>query len=257
MSQFCRLRIFSKWLTRNVSTITTTRFGSLQQRIAQEKDLSKLLTVIVSDLETTGLPTVKQRVVEIAAKDQAGGENSTFQSLINPGFSISKRRIHGIRNDMVYRKDVPRMEEMIPEFLGYLESRKKPGGYVMLVAHNGKTFDFKFLINEFSRCSFEFPHDLLLLDTLPLAREYIKSLESDVKPKASLSALGDYYNFLREGEAHRALPDVLLLSKVFPRLTTGLNLSLADLVLRSHTASDLIAAMAKNKKKTQTKFLEL
>lgn len=109
MSQFCRFRIFSNWIRQNVSTTTaSTRFGSLQQRIAEEKDLSKLLTVIVSDLETTGLPLVNKRVVEIAAQDQAGGENSTFQSLINPGVSLSKRRIHGIRNDMVHRPDVPR-----------------------------------------------------------------------------------------------------------------------------------------------------
>ena len=69
-----------------------------------------------------------------------------------------------------------------------------------------------------------------------------------MKPKASLSALGDYYNLTRDGDAHRALSDVLLLSQVFQRLTIDLKLSLSDLVLRSYTTSDLIAAMAKNKK---------
>ncbi|CAN6877071.1 hypothetical protein Bca4012_079152 [Brassica carinata] len=223
-------------------------FGNLQQRLAENKDLSSLLTVIVSDLETTGLHRVKERIIEIAAQDLAGGENSTFQSLINPGVPILNASIHGIRNDMVCRPEVPRMEEMIPIFLRYVQSRQKPGGYVMIVAHNGKTFDFQFLINEFNRCSYEIPHNWLFFDSLPLARESMKSVDATVKPKASLSALGDYYNLTRDGDAHRALSDVLLLSQVFQRLTIDLKLSLSDLVLRSYTTSDLIAAMAKNKK---------
>ncbi|CAN7025154.1 hypothetical protein IGI04_024467 [Brassica rapa subsp. trilocularis] len=223
-------------------------FGNLQQRLAENKDLSNLLTVIVSDLETTGLHRVKERIIEIAAQDLAGGENSTFQSLINPGVPILNASIHGIRNDMVCRPEVPRMEEMIPIFLRYVQSRQKPGGYVMIVAHNGKTFDFQFLINEFNRCSYEIPHNWLFFDSLPLARESMKSVDATVKPKASLSALGDYYNLTRDGDAHRALSDVLLLSQVFQRLTIDLKLSLSDLVLRSYTTSDLIAAMAKNKK---------
>lgn len=71
---------------------------------------------------------------------------------------------------------VCRMEELIPIFLRYVQSRQKPGGYVMFVAHNGKTFDFRFLINEFNRCSYEIPHNWLLLDSLPLARENMKSV---------------------------------------------------------------------------------
>ncbi|CAH2044509.1 unnamed protein product [Thlaspi arvense] len=222
---------------------------NLQQRLAESKDLSKLITVIVSDLETTGLSRVKERIIEIAAQDLAGGENSTFQSLINPGVPILNASIHGIRNDMVCRPEVPRMEEMIPIFLRYVQSRQKPGGYVMIVAHNGKTFDFPFLINEFNRCSYDIPHNWLFFDSLPLARESMKSVEATVKPKASLSALGDYYNLSRDGQAHRALSDVLLLSQVFQRLTIDLKLSLPDLVLRSYTASDLTTAMAKNNKK--------
>nr|BAD43289.1 unknown protein [Arabidopsis thaliana] len=268
----------ARWIRRNVSTTTqgsrsntkssvlggtvpVTRiideesrtkvqpFGNLQQRLAQDKDLSKLLTVIVSDLETTGLHRENERIIEIAAQDIAGGGYSTFQTLVNPGVvPITNAHIHGIRNDMVCRPEVPRMEELIPIFLRYVESRQKPGGYVMLVAHNGKSFDFQFLINEFNRCSYEIPHNWLLLDSLPLARENMKSVEPTVKLSSSLEALADYYSLTREGDAHRALSDVLLLSKVFQKLTIDLKLSLSDLVLRCHTASDISAAMAKNKK---------
>lgn len=72
--------------------------------------------------------------------------------------------------------------------------------------------------------------------------------ELTVKPKAKLQDLADYYSLSREGDAHRALSDVLLLSQVFQRLTIDLKLSVSDLVLRSHTASDIATAMAKTKK---------
>lgn len=84
-------------------------FGNLQQRLSQDKDLPKLLTVIVYDLETTGLNIVKERIIEIAAQDLAGGGYSTFQTLINPGdVPITNTYIHGIRKDMVCRPEVPR-----------------------------------------------------------------------------------------------------------------------------------------------------
>ncbi|ESQ32206.1 hypothetical protein EUTSA_v10004624mg [Eutrema salsugineum] len=267
----------SRWIRRNVSTTTqgsrsktkssvlggavpVTRIidaesrtkiqpcETLQQRLAENKDLSKLLTVIVTDLETTGLSRVKERIIEIAAQDLAGGEYSTFQTLINPNVPISNAHIHGIRDDMVCRPEVPRMEEMIPIFLRYVQSRQKPGGYVMFVAHNGKPFDFQFLVNEFNRCSYEIPDNWLFFDSLPLAREIMKSVDATVRPKSSLSALGDYYKIPRDGQAHRALSDVLLLSRVFQKLTISSKLTLSDLVLRCLTAIELTTAMAKNKK---------
>ncbi|KAG7556634.1 Exonuclease RNase T/DNA polymerase III [Arabidopsis suecica] len=172
-------------LTRIIDEESRTKvqpFGNLQQRLAQDKDLPKLLTVIVSDLETTGLNRKRERIIEIAAQDLAGGGYSTFQTLVNPGdVPVTNTDIHGIRTDMVCRPEVPRMEELIPIFLRYVESRQKPGGYVMLVAHNGKSFDFPFLINEFNRCSYEIPHNWLLLDSLPLGKENMKALGNILK----------------------------------------------------------------------------
>jgi len=67
------------------------------------------------------------------------------------------------------------MEELVPILLQYIRNREKHGGYVLWVAHNARTFDAPFLIHEFIRCSREIPRNWLLLDTLPLARELIKS----------------------------------------------------------------------------------
>lgn len=67
------------------------------------------------------------------------------------------------------------MEDLIPILLQYVKSRQKPGGYIMFVAHNARSFDVPFLINEFGRCSYEVPQNWLFMDTLTLARELVKS----------------------------------------------------------------------------------
>lgn len=67
-----------------------------------------------------------------------------------------------------------RMKDLIPIMIQFIESRQKPNGYVLLVAHNARTFDVPFLLEEFNRCSFDIPPNWLFLDTLTLARELTK-----------------------------------------------------------------------------------
>ena len=67
------------------------------------------------------------------------------------------------------------MEDLIPILLQFVRSRQKPGGYVVLAAHNARSFDVPFLRSEFTRCKAEFPSNWLFVDTLTLAREMMKS----------------------------------------------------------------------------------
>ncbi|KAL6188515.1 hypothetical protein ACLB2K_039907 [Fragaria x ananassa] len=131
-------------------------------------------TMLVFDLETTELDTKKGGIVEVGMKDVQGGKNSCFQTLVNPEQDILNSYIHGITTDKVRHTDVPTMKEAIPFFLRFIQSRQVLGGKVLLAAHNAKRFDATFLIEAFRRCSFDFPHDLLFLDTLSLAREVKK-----------------------------------------------------------------------------------
>lgn len=78
------------------------------QEIAQYENLSDLVTIIVFDLETTGYSKVNDRIIEIALRDLKGGENSTFQTLVNPQCHVPNSRIHGISTKMVNIPDVPR-----------------------------------------------------------------------------------------------------------------------------------------------------
>lgn len=71
-------------------------------------DLAKLATIICFDIETTGFGREKDRIIEFGCQDLRGGENSTFQTLVNPERDVPNEQIHGISTRMVNRFDVPR-----------------------------------------------------------------------------------------------------------------------------------------------------
>ncbi|KAL7157693.1 hypothetical protein ABFS83_02G094400 [Erythranthe nasuta] len=196
-------------------------------------ELAKLATIICFDIETTGFSRDKDRIIELACQDLRGGDNSTFQTLVNPEQYVPNEKIHGISSRMVNRYDVPRMKELIPILVQYVRSRQMPGGVVVLVSHNGRTFDVPFLKNEFSRCSFEIPQDWLFADTLPLARSVMKSKGPKVATKISLQALREFYGIPLIGPAHRALSDVHSLALVLQRLTYDLKMPISGLIKAS------------------------
>ncbi|WCJ43011.1 Polynucleotidyl transferase ribonuclease H-like superfamily protein [Euphorbia peplus] len=229
-----------------ISELHKLQYTDIQPKVVENKETANV-TVIVFDIETTGFSRDKDRIIEIALQDLQGGENSTFQSLVNPGSrSIPNSHVHGITSHMVKRPGVPSMEELIPILLQYIRSRQKKGGYVMLVAHNSRSFDVHFLNNEFKRYGFDIPPDWLFVDTLPLAREWMKSQGSETPTKTSLQALCNTFQIKFVGTAHRAMADVNALSLVFQRLSLDLKLSPVKLVELSFTASDLSSAKKKN-----------
>ncbi|KAK6233250.1 hypothetical protein SCA6_003323 [Theobroma cacao] len=216
------------------------QYSGIQQMIAENKDLASLVTFIIYDTETSGLSRKEDRIIEIALQDLSGGENSTFQTLVNPGRYVPNSHVHGITTNMVCRPDVPRMEELIPILLQFVKGRQKPGGYVLWAAHNSFAFDLPFLINEFSRCSYEIPSNWLFMDTLSLARELMKSGGSNLPSGTSLQALREHYKIPLVGSAHRAMSDVRTLSLVLQMLTFDLKLSPSNLVTRSSTVLEYI-----------------
>ncbi|XP_061371957.1 exonuclease DPD1, chloroplastic/mitochondrial [Gastrolobium bilobum] len=238
-------------LTNATLNVNKTQLGQFQEiqycdieEIAQNKDLSSLVTVIVFDIETTGFKRENERIVEIALRDLHGGENSTFQTLVNPQRYVPNSHIHGITTQMVNRPDVPRMEDLIPILLHYVRSREKPGGYVLWVAHNARSFDVPFIIHELRRCSTEVPPNWLFVDTLPLARELMKSGGTKLS-SISLAALSELYKIKVDGSAHRAMVDVNTLSLILPKLTIDLKLTLSSLVKKSFRGSDIINSKRK------------
>lgn len=231
----------------SLTEVERTQVLDIRQKIAENKELAKLVSFIAFDIETTGFSRTEDRIIEIALQDLAGGKNSTFQTLVNPKCYVPNSHVHGISTHMVNKPDVPRMEDLIPILLQYIKSRQKPGGFVVLIAHNARNFDVPFLTEEFSRCSHEIPPDWLFVDTLPLAREVMKSKGFKGALKLSLQALGETFKIPSRGSAHRALADVQMLSLIFQKITFELKLS-GSSIIKKYSFSDLELKNSKKKK---------
>ena len=101
-------------MTLNISNETEiSQFQKIQRcgvgkETDMDKELARLLTIVVFDIETTGFSRDKERIIEIALQDLRGGKNSTFQTLVNPERFVANSHIHGITYNMVNRPEVPR-----------------------------------------------------------------------------------------------------------------------------------------------------
>jgi len=145
------------------------------------------------DFETTGLDSMADRIIEIAAIRFEDGEiTDRFVTLVNPGQPISPMitRITGISDEMV--RDKPQEEEIIDELLAFL-------GEDPLVAHNIR-FDQSFLRSLCERCNRDEVTNPLY-DTLQLGR----SLLFD-QAVFNLGSLSEFFGLSAQG-AHRAEKD--------------------------------------------------
>ncbi|KAH9766046.1 exonuclease domain-containing protein [Citrus sinensis] len=220
-------------LSRNFASI---RYSDAEPIILEMGNSKCLVRLFGLDIETTGFFRDGERIIEIAIRDLSGGKNSCFQTLVNPERHVPNSHIHGITTKMVNRSYVPRMEDLIPILIKYVNSRLGPGEIAIFVAHNARRFDVPFLAKEFSRCSMNIPDNWRFLDTLPLARELMKQ-KGSVSSKTSLQALREYFGIPLEGSAHRAMSDVNSLASILERITSELNFTLSDLLKTSFRAN--------------------
>ncbi|KAK0608081.1 hypothetical protein LWI29_025259 [Acer saccharum] len=239
--------------SRSVSSrFTSIKYSDAEQMkilVTESRELIEDLSgVYVMDLETTGLYD-PCKIVEFGARNLLGGKNSCFETLVNPEQYVPNPHVHGITTNMVNQPYVPRMEDLIPILMQYMKNRQVPEGHALFIAHNGRRFDVPILIKEFYRCNMEIPTNWLFLDTLPLAREYMK-LNGQPSSKLSLQALREYFEIPSMGSSHRAMSDVNVLSSIFEKMICDMNLTITDLLERSFKASDLVIASKKNTKKT-------
>ncbi|MFG2044444.1 exonuclease domain-containing protein [Dactylosporangium sp. NPDC048998] len=146
----------------------------------------------VIDVETTGLVTFRDRVVEIAviATDPWGRTVDEWTTLVNPGGPVGATKIHGISAANVRR--APRFADLIGELNARLAGRA-------LVAHNAR-FDLGFLQTEYERAGWAMPACPHLC-TLEASLTYLPALDrrrlsdccwaSGIRLENAHSALGD------------------------------------------------------------------
>ena len=157
---------------------------------------------VVFDLETTGISPQWDEVIEISAVKVAGGKpTEEFSTLVNPGRPIpyGASQVNGITDGMV--ADAPFFDQALSRFLEF-------AGNSVLVGHNIRCFDMKFLCRDAMRYFGKMPGNDFV-DTLALARRCLPGLRHH-----RLTDLAGYYGIPVVG-AHRALADCHMNQQVF------------------------------------------
>jgi len=153
---------------------------------------------VVLDLETTGLSSTDDEIIEVAAVLlESGSLSRTFSSLIRPSRAIPARitDLTGISDDMV--KDSPGLSEILPDLIRFM-------GDSQIVGHN-IGFDLGFLKQYVAL-------DVPGIDTLELSRIVLPRM-SNHRLQTVARETGYY-----AGTAHRALDDALMTASVFLNL---------------------------------------
>lgn len=151
---------------------------------------------IIIDLETTGLNAKRDKIIEIGAVIlNEKGERRTYQTLIDPGISLTRTitELTGITDEMLWGQ--PTIEEVIDDFLDFM-------GEAIPVAHNA-SFDGAFLEPFVGH-----PKEAWL-DTISLCKMAFPMLES-----YSLSNLVEYFG-IETPTHHRALADAMATTELF------------------------------------------
>ena len=162
----------------------------------------KDLTYVVFDIETTGLSSTRDKIIEIAAvKIESGAITDRYQTFINPGESLSHftTELTDITDEML--APAPFIEEELPKFLEFCKG-------TVLVAHNA-LFDIGHIRENANRLNLSFD-DSMIIDTLNLARYFY----SDELKRYNLKALAKFFKVKQE-QHHRAEDDAYVTAQIW------------------------------------------
>ena len=162
---------------------------------------------VAFDLETTGLSSKTDRIIEIGAVIlKAGQEVDRFQTFVDPDRKLDRKIVDltGITDEML--QGAPKIEEVLPKFLDFIGDR-------VLVAHNSD-FDTGFIRAECARLGL--PYDYTAADTLILSQNLLPQLN-----KFKLNIVSDALS-LPDFNHHRAADDSLTCGLIMARLMTKL-----------------------------------
>ncbi|MBT04424.1 MAG: hypothetical protein CMA92_01460 [Euryarchaeota archaeon] len=148
---------FSIYLNRDVQRVATVPLIMAQDFLDGER-------VLAFDLETTGISTNSDKIVQIALIGSSSeGVEISYETLINPrrAIPIQASEVHGI-----YDSDVKSLEDFskfADEIFELIEGS-------VIVGHNVRQFDLPLLNNEFRRLGKLPPTPKAVMDTLEVVR---------------------------------------------------------------------------------------
>ena len=158
---------------------------------------------VVVDIETTGTDVTSDKITEIGAVRIKNGKIvESFQTLIDPEVSLSKKIVEltGITDEML--KGQPKIHEVYPDFVKFL-------GNAIFIAHNAD-FDYRFLKIAGKSLGYYLSNECV--DTLVLSRKVLPWL-SNHKLNTVCGHFGIEFNH------HRALSDAFATAEAFIELS--------------------------------------
>ena len=167
------------------------------------KDITFDQEFVAFDLETTGLSSGTDRIIEIGAVILKNGQElDRFQTFVDPERPLDRKIVDltGITDDML--KGAPKIEEVLPKFLDFLGDR-------VLVAHNSD-FDTGFIRAECERLGYEYNYTAA--DTLILSQNLLSHLNKfKLNIVANALSLPDFNH-------HRAADDAMTCGLIMAHL---------------------------------------
>ncbi len=163
-------------------------------------------TYVIFDLETTGLSSQFDEIIEIGAiKVSHHQVIDSFHSLVKPNSPISDFITSKTNITQTMISDAPHIKEVLPKFLDFIKGS-------IGVAHNA-SFDVGFIKEKAKEINSDFP-DISFIDTLELSRVLLSQRKS-----FRLGKVARYFNIAYDEEvAHRADYDVKVTHQVFQNL---------------------------------------
>lgn len=176
----------------------------IERTLKGKSTIDLLSDYIIFDIETTGLDSSYDEVIEIGAiKVKNNKIVSKFNSLVKPKNEIDEyiTELTGITNEMV--KDAPTIEEILPDFMNYI-------GNDILIGHN-VNFDINFIYDNLYRNKFDvLTNDFI--DTMRISRKLLPEL-----PHHRLIDLAKYFK-IDSTNNHRSLKDCEITMNVYENL---------------------------------------
>lgn len=165
---------------------------------------------IVFDLETTGLDSKQDRIIQIAAIKYHFVDKNTFEEIdtlnlyIKPDFPIPQKieKLTGITNQKI--KDAPLESDIFPTIFHFFKNTPVIAGY------NICNFDIKFMKELYLRYN-EIFHPINELDVLYMARDFTPYKECK---GYKLSVITSYYGLSDDLTFHDAMDDVKATSRL-------------------------------------------
>ncbi|HEY0753736.1 MAG TPA: RecQ family ATP-dependent DNA helicase [Ktedonobacteraceae bacterium] len=159
---------------------------------------------VVFDLEATGQSTHSPatEIIQIAAQRWINGHpQQPWDSFVHPLVEIPQRIIQLTQITPDKLHNAPTITEALSAFFAY-------AGDLPLIAHNGASYDGPLLEATCQRIGMELPATFQVLDTLPLARVLLPTLEAH-----RVGTLAEYFHCARP-DAHRADADIDMLGGI-------------------------------------------